>query len=101
MIRPPRIGDILENAAQVRHAIQTLVVKGLPWTKYFSGGGPIPEEVIREQLRRMPIGDHTWLYYGMSYGPPHIRKYKLDIIDKEFKKIPGARKIDPSTLPED
>jgi hypothetical protein len=37
----------------------------------------------------------------MSYGPPHIRKYKLDIIDKAFKKIPGARKIDPSTLPED
>ena len=37
----------------------------------------------------------------MSYGPPRIRKYKLDIIDKEFKKIPGARKIDPSTLPED
>jgi FAD linked oxidases, C-terminal domain len=49
----------------------------------------------------MPIGDHTWLYYGMSYGPPHIRKYKLDIIDQEFKKIPGARKIGPSTLPED
>lgn len=49
----------------------------------------------------MPIGDHTWLYYGMSYGPPHIRKYKLDIIDQEFKKIPGARKIDHSTLPED
>ena len=37
----------------------------------------------------------------MSYGPPHIRKYKLDIIDKAFKKIPGARKIDPSTLPQD
>lgn len=40
------------------------------------------------------------MYYGMSYGPAHIRKYKLDIIDAEFKKIPGARKINPSTLPE-
>lgn len=49
----------------------------------------------------MPIGDHTWVYYGMSYGPEHIRRYKLDIIDKEFKRVPGARRIDPSTLPED
>jgi hypothetical protein len=49
----------------------------------------------------MPVGDHKWLYYGMSYGPEHIRKYKLDIVDKEFKKIPGARRIDPSTLPAD
>ncbi|KAH8760323.1 hypothetical protein BGZ57DRAFT_932007 [Hyaloscypha finlandica] len=84
IIRPLRIGNILENVAQVRHEIRTLAVKGLPRTKYFSGDGPIPEEI-----------------YGMSYGPPHIRKYKLDIIDKAFKKIPGARKIDPSTLPED
>jgi hypothetical protein len=101
IIRPLRIGNILENVAQVRHAIQTIAVQGLPRTKYFSGDGPIPEHVFREQLKKMPIGDHTWLYYGMSYGPPHIRQYKLEIIDKEFKKIPGARKIDPAILPED
>lgn len=35
----------------------------------------------------------------MSYGPAHIRKYKLDIIDAEFNKIPGCRRIEPSTLP--
>jgi len=34
----------------------------------------------------------------MAYGPPEIRKYKLDIIHKEFMKIPGARRIDPNTL---
>lgn len=27
------------------------------------------------------------------------RKYKLDVIHQEFLKIPGARRIDPSTLP--
>jgi hypothetical protein len=73
----------------------------LPRATYFNGEGPIPEDIVREQVKKMPIGDHTWLYYGMSYGPEHIRKYKLDIIDKEFKKIPGARRIDPATLPED
>lgn len=61
----------------------------------------MPEKVVREFMKSTPIGDCAWLYYGMSYGPEHIRKYKLDIIDKEFKKIPGARLIDPATLPED
>jgi hypothetical protein len=37
----------------------------------------------------------------MSYGPAHIRKYKLDVIDAEFHKIPGCKKIDPKTLPSD
>lgn len=34
----------------------------------------------------------------MAYGPAHIRKYKIDIIDAEFHKVPGCRRIDPSTL---
>ena len=37
----------------------------------------------------------------MSYGPPHIRQYKLDIVHKEFSKIPGARRVDPKTIPRD
>jgi hypothetical protein len=56
---------------------------------------------VEEHAAKLPIGKCAWIYYGMSYGPAHIRKYKLDIIDAEFKKIPGARKIDPSTLPKD
>lgn len=52
-------------------------------------------------LRDLNYGDFTWLYYGMSYGPKHIRQYKLDIIHKEFMKIPGARRIDPASLPQD
>lgn len=56
--------------------------------------------IVREHTTKLPTGPHTWMYYGMSYGPSHIRKYKLDIIDAEFKKIPGARKIDTNTLPQ-
>jgi hypothetical protein len=37
----------------------------------------------------------------MAYGPPHIRAHKLALIDAEFRRIPGAKRIDPSTLPED
>ncbi|KAK0742065.1 hypothetical protein B0T21DRAFT_399912 [Apiosordaria backusii] len=80
IIRPLRISTILENVAQLRHVTQT---------------------VIHSAAANTPVGDHTWAYYGMSYGPPHIRAYKLAIIDAEFRKIPGCRKIDPATLPED
>lgn len=101
IIRPLRISNILENVAQLRHGLQTLSVKGHPRTKYWSGTGPMPEPVYREHLKQTATGDCAWVYYGMSYGPAHVRKFKLDLIDAEFHKIPGCRKIDPSTLSAD
>lgn len=101
IIRPLRISNILENVAQLRHGLQTLSLQGHPRTKYFSGSGPMPEDVVREHLRKTATGECAWVYYGMSYGPAHIRRHKLDIVDKEFHRIPGCRRIDPSTLPAD
>ncbi|KAI1349860.1 hypothetical protein F5Y01DRAFT_316361 [Xylaria sp. FL0043] len=99
IIRPLRISNILENVAQLRHVIQSVAVLGNPRSTYYTGDGAIPIDIIHDVASKSPLGDHTWIYYGMSYGPPHIRKYKLDIIDTEFKKVPGARRIDPDTLP--
>ncbi|KAI1187093.1 vanillyl alcohol oxidase [Nemania serpens] len=101
IIRPLRISNILENVAQLRHVIQSIAVRGNVRSTYYTGNGAIPAEIIHEAASKTPLGDHTWVYYGISYGPPHIRKYKLDIIDTEFKKVPGARRIDPATLPPD
>ncbi|KAF2185912.1 vanillyl alcohol oxidase [Zopfia rhizophila CBS 207.26] len=101
IIRPLRISNILENVAQLRHALQTVAIKGKPRSTYWTGEGVMPQEVYHKELKKMPVGDCEWVYYGMSYGPPHIRKYKLDIIHQEFTKIPGAKRIDPSTLPAD
>ncbi|KAI1469086.1 putative vanilly-alcohol oxidase [Daldinia caldariorum] len=101
IIRPLRISNILENVAQLRHVTQTIAVRGRPRTDFYKGEGTIPDNIVHEVAATLPIGDHTWVYYGMSYGPPHIRQYKLSIIDTEFKKVPGARRINPSTLPQD
>lgn len=90
---------ILENVAQLRHVTQTIAGRGHPRTKYYSGEGLIPPEVVHKAASESPLGDCTWIYYGMSYGPEAIRKYKLDIVDKEFRKVPGCRKVDPATLP--
>lgn len=101
IIRPLRISNILENVAQLRSAIQTLAVRGRPKSDYYTGPGPLPQEILDRELSAQPCGKCAWIYYGMSYGPPHIRHHKLSIIDKEFLQIPGARRIDPSTIPAD
>lgn len=101
IIRPLRISNILENVAQLRSAVQTIAVQGRPRTEFYNGSGPVPQSVIDRELSKLPCGECAWLYYGMAYGPAHIRQYKLDIIDQEFKKVPGARKIDPATIPKD
>lgn len=87
--------------AQLKHCIQEVATLGHPRSKYYSGDGPIPMEVIRRELRRVPCGDCTWIYYGTAYGPPDIRKYKLDIIDREFKRVPGCRRVDSATIQPD
>lgn len=101
IIRPLRIGNILENAAQLRPGKQTLAVTGRPRTDFWDGTGVMPQSVVEKETAKLPIGQCAWTYYGMSYGPAHVRKYKLDIIDAEFMKVPGARKIDPATIPKD
>ena len=101
IIRPLRISNILENVAQLHHITQTIARRGKPRSAYYYGKGVIPTEIIHKAAAATPVGDCTWLYYGMAYGPAHVRKYKLDIIDAEFKKVAGARRIDPSTLPAD
>jgi hypothetical protein len=101
IIRPLRIRNILENVAQVRHVIQTIAVLGKPRTDFYKGDGLIPDDVVHATAATMPIGDCTWIYYGMSYGPPEVRQLKLAMIDAEFRRIPGAKRIDPTTLPPD
>jgi hypothetical protein len=58
-------------------------------------------DIIKHELKNAACGDCTWIYYGTAYGPKHIRQYKLDIIHKEFMSVPGARRIDPATIPPD
>ncbi|KAK4112666.1 vanillyl alcohol oxidase [Canariomyces notabilis] len=101
IIRPLRISNILENVAQLRHVTQALAARGRPRTEFYSGSGPMPSEAVHAAAAKTPVGDHAWAYYGMSYGPPQVRAHKLALVDAAFRRIPGARRIDPSTLPAD
>ncbi|KAL1982634.1 hypothetical protein VTN96DRAFT_1069 [Rasamsonia emersonii] len=102
IIRPLRISNILENVAQLPHVVQAIALTGKPRSAFFQGEGQMTDEMARQIAQKeLNYGDFTWLYYGMAYGPKEIRQYKLDIIHREFMKIPGARRIDPATLPRD
>lgn len=91
---------ILENVAQFRHVKQTVAIMGKPRSAYFQGKGPMPDDLARKiAAKELHYGNFTWIYYGTTYGPPDIRKFKLDIIDREFKKVPGARQVDPAKIP--
>jgi hypothetical protein len=46
---------------------------------------------MNEYLKDHPYGACTWLYFGTCYGPKETRQLKLDIIHREFMKVPGAR----------
>ncbi|KAL2797267.1 hypothetical protein BJX66DRAFT_323457 [Aspergillus keveii] len=101
IIRPLRIAMILENVAQIRHVSVVLAANGKPRSAYYKGKGQIPSDILHEAASKEAFGDCTWIYYGMTYGPKNIRQWKLDLVHKEFMKVPGARQLDPKTLPRD
>ncbi|OAA65567.1 Vanillyl-alcohol oxidase, C-terminal subdomain 1 [Niveomyces insectorum RCEF 264] len=105
IIRPLRIRNILENVAQLRHVAQAIAVRGLPRSQVHPGGDPnrpVPLDVIHAAAAALPAGDYTWAYYGTTYGPTaEERARKIAVVDAAFRRIPGCRRIDTSTLPPD
>uniref|UniRef100_A0A093Y2F0 Vanillyl-alcohol oxidase n=1 Tax=Talaromyces marneffei PM1 TaxID=1077442 RepID=A0A093Y2F0_TALMA len=99
IVRPLRIAMILDNIANIRHALQLLALSGKPRSTFYDGDGPFPMDKMKEHLKSHPYGECTWVYFGTCYGPKEVRQLKLDTIHREFTKIPGAKRIDPSTLP--
>jgi hypothetical protein len=68
IIRPLAQKRILGNIPQLRHAIQELAVTGKPRTTWYNGAGHFPRNVIREGVKRLPVGDVSWVFYGTQYG---------------------------------
>lgn len=101
IIRPLRVANILENVAQLKWYAQEVAALGRRRSIFYDQSGAVPEEVLRKEAAKLPCGACTWIYYGTTYGQSHIRKYKLDIVHREFLRVPGAKKIDTSTLPKD
>ncbi|CAK7225153.1 hypothetical protein SCUCBS95973_005764 [Sporothrix curviconia] len=102
IIRPLRIRNILENVAQLRHVTQSVAVRGQPRSAYYAPvDGVVPDDLVHAEAAKTPTGDHTWAYYGTTYGPAEVRALKLAAVDAAFRRIPGCRKIDTAAFPAD
>ncbi|EPQ57456.1 vanillyl-alcohol oxidase [Gloeophyllum trabeum ATCC 11539] len=101
IIRPLALNRILGNIPQLRNVIQELAVTGKPKSFFYPGNDPMPREVIRSHAKNMPCGDVAWCFYGTVYGPEETRNMQLDIIRREFAKVPGSKFMLPDELPAD
>lgn len=98
-IRPLALKRILGNIPQLRHAIQELAVTGKPRTEWYNGPGRLPPEVIREGVKKLPVGDISWVFYGTQYGDETSIFSQLSLINSDFAKISGSKFYLPSDLP--
>ncbi|KAH8819779.1 glycolate oxidase [Xylogone sp. PMI_703] len=101
VIRPLAQKRILGNVPQLRHAIQELAVTGRPKTDFYSGSGPMPRSAIRQSVKKLPVGDISWVFYGTQYGDETSIASQLSLIKAAFAAIPGSKFLLPSDLPPD
>jgi hypothetical protein len=97
-IRPLALKRVLGNIPQLRHAIQELAVTGKPRKHWYTGPGRLPREVIRENVKKLPTGDISWVFYGTKYGDQASISSQLSIIKEEFAKISGSKFYLPSDV---
>ncbi|KAI5813012.1 hypothetical protein BZA77DRAFT_285762 [Pyronema omphalodes] len=101
IFRPLALQRILGNIPQLRNVIQEIATTGKPRSHWFKEKGVMPRELIREIAKTLPCGDCAWVFYGTVYGPEETRSRQLDIIKREFAKIPGSVFKFPQDLPDD
>ncbi|KAF8865878.1 glycolate oxidase [Acephala macrosclerotiorum] len=101
IIRPLALKRTLGNIPQLRHAIQELAVTGKPRTTWYNGPGRFPREAVREGVKKLPVGDVSWIFYGTQYGDETSISSQLSIIKSAFLSIPGSKFYLPSDLPPD
>jgi 4-cresol dehydrogenase (hydroxylating) len=96
IMRPLRINQTLQNVASIR----SLLLEAAATTtkaQYYSGPGPVPEEVQRQIMADQEIG--WWNFYGALYGPPAIMDAHWSAIREAFGQVPGARFYFPEDRP--
>jgi 4-cresol dehydrogenase (hydroxylating) len=78
----------LQNIAVLRNILldAAQVSRRADW---YTGDGPIPEQLIEEMKRKLNLG--YWNFYATCYGPPPVVEQYVAIIRDAFLQIPGAR----------
>ncbi|KIV84505.1 hypothetical protein PV11_00280 [Exophiala sideris] len=97
IIRPLRVGMVLQNVPTLRHVLLDAAVMG-DRKKYSSSDKPLTDAEIDKIAAELNLG--RWNFYGALYGPPPIREAMWQVVKASFSTIPGAKFYFPEDMPE-
>ncbi|KAK4498042.1 hypothetical protein PRZ48_010698 [Zasmidium cellare] len=97
IIRPLRVGMVLQNVPTIRHVLLDAAVMGSR-SKYTNSDKPLNDEEIDAIAKKLNLG--RWNFYGAVYGPEPVRQVMLSVIKNSFLQIPGAKFYHPGDMPD-
>ncbi|KAK4890867.1 hypothetical protein LTR27_010440 [Elasticomyces elasticus] len=97
IIRPLRVGMVLQNVPTMRHILLDAAVMG-DRKSYTNSDKPLTDEKMDAIAAKLNLG--RWNFYGAVYGPKPIRDVMLQVIKGAFLQIEGAKYYEPEDMPD-
>lgn len=97
IIRPLRVGMVLQNVPTLRHVLLDAAVMG-DRSKYTNSKKPLTNEEVAAIAKQLNLG--IFNFYGALYGPEPIRNVMWQVVKGAFLQIPGAKCYFPEDMPE-
>ncbi|KAK5112174.1 hypothetical protein LTR85_011607 [Meristemomyces frigidus] len=97
IIRPLRVGMVLQNVPTMRHILLDAAVMG-DRKSYTNSDKPLTDDELDAIATKLNLG--RWNFYGAVYGPKPIRDVILQVIKGAFLQVPGAKYFEPEDMPD-
>lgn len=89
IIRPLRLGMILQNVPTLRHILLDAAVMGHKSDYTSNIDKPLDDAELDAIAEKLNLG--RWNFYGALYGPEPIRQAMWGVVKQAFSAIPGAK----------
>jgi hypothetical protein len=89
IIRPLRLGMILQNVPTIRHILLDAAVMGHKSDYTSDIHKPLDDAELDAIAAKLKLG--RWNFYGALYGPEPIRNAMWCVVKQAFSAIPGAK----------
>ena len=91
IIRPLRVGMVLQNVPTIRNVIVDAAVHATK--KEHFPNKPTNETLTDEEIQHLQDKYNLgfWNFYGAVYGPPPVREALLGVIKASFLQVPGSK----------
>jgi hypothetical protein len=97
IIRPLRVGMVLQNVPTLRHILLDAAVHG-DRKSYTDSDKPLTDDEIDAIAKKLNLG--RWNFYGALYGPAPVREVMWQVVKGAFSQVPGAKFYFPEDQPD-